>query len=163
MSVPSKEKMAEETQERDNAKTRLRLWLRMLQATRGVESQLRENFREEFESTLPRFDVMAALHRYPKGLKMSELSGVLKVSNGNVTGIVDRLVNDGLIIRSPLPGDRRALLVCLTRRGIEEFLKQADAHQQWIDDLLSVIDLDEAEHVMSCMEKISPNVAQKTE
>lgn len=147
--------------EHNESKTRLRLWLRMLQVTRGVEAQLRENFREEFASTLPRFDVMAALQTYPKGLKMSELSGVLKVSNGNVTGIVDRLVSDGLIIRSPVPGDRRALLVRLTKRGEEEFARQAASHQQWIDDLLSVIDPDEADNILRSMERIVPSIAKK--
>lgn len=151
----------DEVQTHDESKTRLRLWLRMLQVTRGVEAQLRENFREQFASTLPRFDVMAALQRYPTGLKMSELSGVLKVSNGNVTGIVDRLVSDGLIIRSPVPGDRRALLVRLTRRGEEEFAMQAVSHQKWIDELLSVIDLDEAGKVLSSMESIVPSVRKK--
>ena len=161
MSKQSSKTSLDENQELDSSKTHLRLWLRMLQATRGVENQLRENFRAEFESTLPRFDVMAALYRYPKGLKMSKLSGVLKVSNGNVTGIVDRLVSDGFIIRSSVPGDRRALLVRLTKRGVEEFAKQAESHQQWINDLLSVVELDEAESVMSTLEKILPVVANK--
>jgi len=41
-------------------KERLRLWLRMLKTTRSIEAKLRENFRAEFATTLPRFDVMAA-------------------------------------------------------------------------------------------------------
>lgn len=130
------------------SKTRLRLWLRLLKVTRRVESELRENLRVEFSTTLPRFDVMAALNRFPKGLKMSELSGVLTVSNGNVTGIVDRLVEDGLVIRSPVPGDRRASLVRLTRRGCEEFARQAVEHEQWIDDLLGGLSPAEAEKTM---------------
>ena len=81
-----------------SAKTRLRLWLRLLKVTRSVENDIREKLRVEFGSTLPRFDVLAALYQFPKGLRMSELSGLLKVSNGNVTGIVDRLVKDGLIL-----------------------------------------------------------------
>lgn len=85
-------------------KNRLRLWLKLLKLTRQIESELRDNLRVEFETTLPRFDVMAALYRFPKGLLMSELSGALKVSNGNVTGIVDRLVKDALVIRSAVPG-----------------------------------------------------------
>jgi DNA-binding MarR family transcriptional regulator len=80
------------------------------------------------------------------------LSGVLKVSNGNVTGIVDRLVQDGSIIRSPVPGDRRALLVRLTKRGKEEFNRQAEQHEQWVSDLLSSIPLDEAEKMMQLLE-----------
>lgn len=126
------------------AKERLRLWLRMLKASRSIENRLRENFRREFGTTLPRFDVLAALSRYADGLKMSQISGVLKVSNGNVTGIVDRLAEEGLLVRVPVPGDRRASLVRLTRKGQEEFAAQAAAHAVWIDDLLSGISAEDA-------------------
>ena len=102
---------------RPASKARLRLWLRMLGVTRLVEAELRERLRQGFDTTLPRFDVLAALHRSPAGLKMSELSSVLRVSNGNVTGIVDRLVDDGLVVRVPVEGDRRAMLVRLTAQG----------------------------------------------
>jgi DNA-binding MarR family transcriptional regulator len=114
------------------SKERLRLWLRFLKASRTIEATLRENLRTEFNTTLPRFDVMAALSRFEKGLKMSQLSGVLRVSNGNVTGIVDRLTEDGFLIRVPVPGDRRASLVRMTQRG-----KEAAAHEAWVDEMLS--------------------------
>ncbi|MEM7616221.1 MAG: MarR family transcriptional regulator [Pseudomonadota bacterium] len=126
------------------SKERLRLWLRLLKASRQVEAQLRENLRQEFATTLPRFDVMAALSRYEDGLKMSQLSGVLRVSNGNVTGIVDRLAEDGLIVRVPVPGDRRASLVRLTQRGREEFARQAHQHEAWIDQMLADFSAEEA-------------------
>jgi DNA-binding MarR family transcriptional regulator len=129
------------------SKERLRLWLRLLKTTRGIESQLRENLRSEFGSTLPRFDVLAALSRYNTGLKMSQLSGVLRVSNGNVTGIVDRLVQDGLVIRIPVQGDRRAWLVRLTQKGREEFAAQAVAHEVWIDAMLGQISAQEATQI----------------
>ena len=138
----------------DEAKTRLRLWLRLLRATRNIESVLRENFRVEYQSTLPRFDVMAALHRYPKGLKMNELSTELKVSRGNMTGIVDRLVEEGLIVRAPVPGDRRASLVRLTRRGQQEFAAQMKSHQQWIAELLSDIEIDEAQSIVASLQPL---------
>ncbi len=137
-----------------STKTKLRLWLRLLKVTRSVENDIREKLRVEFDSTLPRFDVLAALYQFPKGLRMSELSGLLKVSNGNVTGIVDRLVKDGLIIRTPVPGDRRALRVRLTKRGEEEFALQAAAHEQWIDDLLSDVSMKEAENMISSFDRI---------
>ena len=138
------------------AKTHLRLWLRLLKITRAIEADLRENLRTQFGSTLPRFDVMAALYRYPKGLRMSELSGVLKVSNGNVTGIVDRLVNDGLIIRCPVPGDRRALVVRLTQKGRDEFQRQAEAHEGWIDEMLSGIAPEDAERIIDYFQAVTP-------
>ncbi|TIX32080.1 MAG: winged helix-turn-helix transcriptional regulator, partial [Mesorhizobium sp.] len=71
-------------------KDRLRLWIRLLRASRTIEAELRERLKTEFNTTLPRFDVMAALYRSPEGMLMSDLSRFLLVSNGNVTGIVDR-------------------------------------------------------------------------
>lgn len=126
------------------SKDRLRLWLRLLKSTRLIESELRENLRCEFGATLPRFDVMAALSRYEDGLKMSALSGVLRVSNGNVTGIVDRLTAEGFVVRVPVPGDRRASVVQLTRKGAEEFARQAAAHEVWVDQMLGSFDQGEA-------------------
>lgn len=126
------------------SKDRLRLWLRLLKVTRGIESRLRDALRREFDTTLPRFDMMAALSRHPEGLKMSALSGVLRVSNGNVTGIVDRLSAEGLAERMPVPGDRRAMMVRLTADGQAEFARQAEAHEGWIDDLLGDFTADEA-------------------
>ncbi len=137
------------------SKARLRLWLRMLKSTRQVEAVLRERLRAEFDTTLPRFDVMAALARYDQGLKMSALSGVLRVSNGNVTGIVDRLADDGVVVRVQVPGDRRASLVRLTRKGHEEFARQAAAHQAWIGELLSEITDAEADLMSARLDALS--------
>lgn len=137
------------------SKERLRLWLRLLKSTRRVESQLREKLRIEFNSTLPRFDVMAALARYDDGLKMSALSGVLRVSNGNVTGIVDRLAQEGLVVRTQVPGDRRAMLAQLTSKGREVFAAQAEAHERWIDELLASFTPEEARFFSDQFESIS--------
>ncbi|MEP0962105.1 MAG: MarR family transcriptional regulator [Roseobacter sp.] len=129
-------------------KERLRLWLRLLKTTRSIEATLRENFREEFQTTLPRFDVLAALSRFEEGLKMSEISGALKVSNGNVTGIVDRLEEDGFLVRVAVPGDRRVQRVHLTQCGNEEFARQAKAHAGWISDALKDFSAAEAREVL---------------
>ncbi|MDG1472616.1 MAG: MarR family transcriptional regulator [Ascidiaceihabitans sp.] len=144
------------------SKERLRLWLRFLKASRAIEAQLRENLRVEFASTLPRFDVMAALCRFEDGLKMSQLSGVLKVSNGNVTGIVDRLAEDGMIVRVPVPGDRRASLVRMTNRGREEFATQAAAHETWINEMLIDFSPSEANNLAARLEQLDANLQEKT-
>lgn len=143
------------------SKARLRLWLRFLKVSRGVEAQLRENLRSEFSSTLPRFDVMAALSRFETGLKMSQLSGVLKVSNGNVTGIVDRLTDEGIVIRVPVPGDRRATLVRLTQKGREEFAVQAVAHEAWVDKMFSHFSAGEAEDITTRLTSLSETYGDK--
>lgn len=119
-----------------DSKDQLRLWLKLLKVSSSIEDELRRRFRSEFDTTLPRFDVMSALHRFPQGLKMSEISARLRVSNGNITGIVDKLTEEGLVLRAAVPGDRRASKVKLTRKGTQTFKKQADAHEQWLSQLL---------------------------
>lgn len=137
------------------SKARLRLWLKLLKATKHVEAELRENFRTGFDTTLPRFDVMAALYRVEPGLKMSELSSVLRVSNGNVTGIVDRLVDDGILVRVPVDNDRRATTVRLTKAGREQFETMAASHEGWIDSLLDGIDVSEVQQLSDQLECIA--------
>ena len=87
---------------------------------------------------------MAALYRAPEGMLMSGLSRFLLVSNGNVTGIVDRLAEDGLALRVPVPGDRRAAMVRLTKRGIETFEAQAAAHEVWVHEALGGLEGEES-------------------
>ncbi|UWR75102.1 MarR family transcriptional regulator [Phaeobacter inhibens] len=139
----------------DRSKDRLRLWLKVLKATRVVESEIRENLRQEFTTTLPRFDVMAALSQHLDGLKMSELSGVLKVSNGNVTGIVERLVDDGHVQREKVPGDRRASRVRLTEAGIAEFARQAAAHEAWIDQMFDSVPEAEVQTLSDALDQVA--------
>ncbi len=136
-------------------KARLRLWLRLLKAQRLIEAELREKLRIEYASTLPRFDVLAALHRAERGLKMSELSDELMVSNGNVTGIVDRLVDDGTVVRVPVDGDRRAMRVKLTDQGRDYFRKLAGEHEGWVSDLLAMFDEDSAEELAARLHEIA--------
>lgn len=128
----------------EDSRARLRLWYRMLRTAHAVEGVLRDRLKASFSTTLPRFDVMAALHRSPDGMMMSELSRFLLVSNGNVTGIVDRLVTDGYVARAERDGDRRASIVRLTDAGRGAFDSMADAHARWIDELLAEVSLEDA-------------------
>lgn len=121
----------------DLTRRRLRIWLRLLRLTRGTENHLREFLRVNHDTTLPRFDVMAALHRHNEPMKMSDLSRSLLVSNGNATAVVDRLEKDGLAQRVQSDTDRRAVLVTLTDAGRAEFETQAAAHATEIDTLFS--------------------------
>jgi len=119
----------------------------MLRLTRTIESELRENLRTEFGATLPRFDVMAALYRFPGGMILSELSRYLMVSNGNVTGIVNRLVNDGLVERTLRDGDRRTSVVRLSDRGVRNFETMAIAHESWVNEIFAGLAPGEAERL----------------
>lgn len=136
------------------SKARLRLWLRLLKLSRLIESDLRERLRTGFDTTLPRFDVLAALYRAREGLRMSELSGVLHVSNGNVTGIVERLVGDGLVERLSVEGDRRAMQVRLTEAGVAEFARLAAAHEDWIDELFGSVSATEVRQLIDLLQAV---------
>lgn len=118
----------------------LRVWLRLLTCANLIERRVRQNLRVAFDTTLPRFDLLAQLDRAPDGLTMGDLSRRLMVSNGNVTGLIDRLVSEGLVARHPAPGDRRAQLVRLTAAGKRAFDAMTPAHAGWIDDMLSGLD-----------------------
>jgi DNA-binding MarR family transcriptional regulator len=114
----------------------LRLWLRLLTCTLLIERRIRGRLRERFSTTLPRFDLMAQLERNPEGLRMGELSRRMMVTGGNITGITDQLVAEGLVERRPIPGDRRVQAVRLTAKGRRAFDAMASAHERWIIDLL---------------------------
>lgn len=125
------------TSGRPASKQRLRLWIRLLRTARAIEAELRERLRVEFATTLPQFDVMAALARKNTGMTMTELSRFLMVSNGNVTGIIDRLVADKRVLRKAPAEDRRAFIVRLTPKGAAQFAHIAKAHESWVDKLLA--------------------------
>ncbi|MDB5880993.1 MAG: transcriptional regulator, MarR family [Ramlibacter sp.] len=110
----------------------LRLWLRLLTCTQIVEKRVRSRLRERFDTTLPRFDLMAQLERSPEGLKMNELSRRMMVTGGNVTGITDQLAAEGLVDRVDVAGDRRAYRVRLTAKGRKLFNEMARQHESWI-------------------------------
>jgi DNA-binding MarR family transcriptional regulator len=121
----------------------LRLWLRLLTTTNLVQAELRKRLRNEFDTTLPRFDLMAQLERHPEGLKMSEISRRLMVTGGNVTGLTDQLEKEGSVVREPDPADRRSYAVRLTPAGRELFDRMARAHEQWVVELLGGLPLAE--------------------
>lgn len=110
----------------------LRLWLRLLTCCNLIESEIRSRLRSDFETTLPRFDLMAQLLRVPGGMKMSELSRHMMVTNGNITGITDQLEKEGLVERVKVASDRRSSLIRLTAKGKRTFKKMAKSHEEWI-------------------------------
>jgi DNA-binding MarR family transcriptional regulator len=119
-----------------------------------VEAELREYLRVDHGTTLPRFDVMAALWRRAEGVTMGELSRMLLVSNGNATAVVDRLEADGLVRRTPSGTDRRAVYVSLTPEGRAAFAGLADGHEREVSrhfERLPEADLDQMSAILKRM------------
>ena len=132
----------------------LRVWLRLLTCTMLIERTIRARLRKEFRTTLPRFDLMAQLERHANGLRMGEISERLMVTGGNVTGITDQLVAEGLVERVPIPEDKRAFVVRLTPRGKRQFDAMAAAHERWIIEMLAVMPQGERDRLYAVLGRL---------
>lgn len=137
------------------SKRRLKMWIRLLGVTRAAESQLREYLRVTHDTTLPRFDVMAALYRRGEAVKMSDLSRMLLVSNGNSTAVVDRLEKDGLVQRLPSDQDRRSIFVKLTNEGVRQFEILASDHEREVDQFFGSLDQAAIDALTSSIKRVN--------
>jgi len=138
----------------------LRIWLRLLTCTQLIEKRVRAGLREQFGTTLPRFDLLAQLERHPGGLKMNALSRLLMVTGGNVTAIVDQLAKEGLLERLDEPADRRAFRIRLTRAGERGFAEMARAHEEWVVELLAGLSRREHEELLKLLAKVKSHAVE---
>lgn len=137
----------------------IRTWLRLLSCETLIENQLRSQFRSNFSVTLPQFDVLSELERAGKPLTMSELSRELMVSNGNVTGVIDRLEKSGLVARNRAEHDRRVQYIDLTPEGRKEFAVMAKHHASWLEDLFAELSLDDMSSMQALLIKTRQSIA----
>ena len=140
----------------------LRIWLRMLTCTQLIERSVRSRLREQFATTLPRFDLMAQLERHREGLKMNELSRLLMVTGGNITAIVDQLEKEGQVERLDDSADRRAFRIRLTRAGEKSFTEMARAHEEWVVELLAGLTRREHEDLLRLLAKVKQHAVETT-
>ncbi len=151
-----------ESRVHDDHHDALRLWLRLLTCTTLVERDIRARLRTDFATTLPRFDLMAQLQRYPAGLRMGELSQRLMVTGGNVTSLTDQLVEEGLVERRPIEGDRRAYAVRLTAKGRRSFGAMAARHERWIVELLSGLESSECNRLYALLGRLKQTLPARS-
>jgi DNA-binding MarR family transcriptional regulator len=141
-------------------KIETRLWLRLLSCSNLISAEIRRRLRKNFNVTLPQFDLLAQLQREPDGLRLGELSRRLMVTNGNVTGLVDKLVQEGFIQREPAPDDRRAQIVRMTKAGASLFAMMAEAHETWLVELMAGVDRQNCAQLMQGL-AVLKNVARR--
>ena len=142
----------------------LRSWLRLLTCANLIEARVRAGLRETFQITLPRFDVLPQLARAQQsggsdGLTMGELSQRMMVSAGNVTGLVDGLVEEGLIVRHAQPGDRRSARVRLTPAGQRTFEEILPTHERWIDEAFAALEPADMRRLLALLAKLKISAA----
>ena len=152
-----------ETRIHDDHHLSVRLWLRMLTCTNRVENFVRQKLQSNFQTTLPRFDLMAQLERAPQGLKMSELSQRMMVTGGNVTGITDGLEKEGLVVREMDPADRRVFRVKLTAEGQNQFRRMATEHEQWIIGLFERMSLKQKNQLVELLGELKTHISPPPE
>lgn len=138
----------------DRSKQRLRMWIQLLRIARSTENRLRERLRVHHHTTLPRFDVMAALYRRPEGMMMTELSRMLLVSNGNSTAVVDRLIGENLVQRATPAHDRRSVRVVMTPNGKAAFEKWAQDHEHQLAAQFDHIDDADVEAMLAILKRM---------
>ncbi len=141
----------------------LRLWLRIVSCSQMVEQEIRTMLREKFDTTLPRFELMSALDRVPDGLSMGELSRWLMVTKGNVTGIAERLSEDGFIKRNPTPTDRRSFCVTFTPKGKKLYKEMEEEYESLLDKLFSDVSLDDSDMFTGVLAKVKEVVEELRE
>jgi DNA-binding MarR family transcriptional regulator len=144
----------------------LRVWLRLLTCANLIETGVRQKLHQAHAMTLPRFDILAQLHRADGALSMGELSRRLMVSNGNVTGLVEKLVKEGLVDRRASAGDRRVQMVSLTPKGRRSFEDVARAHRDWIAGMMDGLGRDDLAALHALLARLKQSViddAAKTE
>jgi len=136
----------------------LRTWLKLLTCTTLISGELRRQLREQFDFTLPRFDMLAQLDREPGGLVLTELSKRLMVSPGNVTPIMNRLLEEGYITRATSSLDRRVQIVCLTAQGRRKFRRMAKKHGQWVNAMMGGLELEERRALSGLLDRLKANL-----
>lgn len=155
-----KKRLDHETRLHEDDHHSIKLWLRLLTCSSLIESSIRNSLREEFGTTLPRFDFMSQLQRVPEGMTMGELSERMMVSGGNVSGIATQLVKEGLISRQSLPSDRRTFMVKLTDSGLNVFNEMAIRHEEWVISLLGDIDQEDVHQLFQLLGKVKKTVSK---
>ena len=115
----------------------LRLWLRLMTCSTLIEKEVRRRLRKDLDFTLPRFDLLAQLDKAGHGLVLGELSRRMMVTAGNLTSLVERMVESGHVTRTPLSTDRRVQIVALTPLGRKAFREMAGRHGGWIAALFA--------------------------
>lgn len=137
-----------------NAKLQLHVWLRMLTCTQLIERRIRAGLRKSFNTTLPRFDALSQIEAAGGVLSMGELSGRLMVTSGNVTGLIDSMEKDGLVIREPHPEDRRSILIQMTAKGDELFSSMVPWHRKEIDQVMRVLNKRDMRELLDLLGKL---------
>ena len=142
------------------SKNSLRLWLNLYKCTKQLEQEMSDRFRENYSSTFPRFDVLAHLYQAgAQGMSTSLLGNSLMASKGNISRLLDRMEEDGLLERKLSEKDRRVSVVYMTDTGAELFKQMASHHEAWTLEVFKGISAAEKEDLLALLKRVRNTVA----
>jgi DNA-binding MarR family transcriptional regulator len=141
----------------DRLKLSLRVHLRLANCRNLLMREARRSV-ERWGLTLPQFDVIAELERAKRGFTFGELSRLLLVTSGNLTGIVDRLEADGLVRRKHDQHDRRVVRIVLTAKGRQLVDTIAPLHARDIESALAFMPRKELDLLHELLSTVSANL-----
>lgn len=139
--------------------TALRLWIALARCyatySKAVSCKI-----QEYGLTPPQFGIIEALHHLGP-LSLGELADKLLVTGGNVTYVMDRLEEQGLVVRERSPADRRIVQAKLTPRGKELIGRVFPEHAIYIEELASHLDPAEREELRRLLKKLGRAVRDR--
>jgi DNA-binding MarR family transcriptional regulator len=143
-------------------KTALKLWLQLARTSAILQNEINTRFRTRYGQSMTRFDVMSQLARAgDNALGVSALSASLIASSGNITRLLDRMQNEGLVHRQPAPNDRRGIIIQLTGKGQQLFAQMAISHEQWITTLLKKAPKAEQQVLLNALVDLQATLSRK--
>ena len=156
--IPRSSRIDSNIASKTRSKQTLRLWLRLFSCQSMIEDRVRSKLRDQHGITLPQFDVLAELENAGRPLTMTELSQLLVVSNGNITGVIDRLERDQFLSRTRSENDRRIQHINLTKEGRARFIKIAAEHEIWIENLLNDVSSSDVEDMIELLKTTKESI-----
>jgi DNA-binding MarR family transcriptional regulator len=127
-------------------------------------SRLRKQAGEGFKNyniTEVQFNVLTLLkHQSGEsgGLTQVELSRMMLVNRANITTLIDRMEKANLVMRKPVPDDRRYNIIQLTPHGIDMYAQVAGVYHSKIAEIMDVLDEEEMSLLIGMLSKIRKNL-----
>src|SRR5215469_17486470 len=110
---------------------------------------------KQYDLSPGRFNVLMSLFSSPNHTRsLSDLGDYLVVTRANITGLVDGLVDDGMLLRIDHPDDRRVVLAQLTEKAVTFLTWFVPIHLSNIKLLTECFTVEEKREFVKLLDKL---------